>query len=527
MRAKIFRLWFLIPAILAVFATTVPAADVSDSTVQDEIKTLKKMVLELQKRVRELEADRVKPGGSGASTTVKKAEPEPEEATPVKTSEPKIKAAVKARPEAEESKPGESIPARTSHPKVKIPAKATPETEKPVAAKLGDKAPAPLEIGGHEVRVGISGAVQVDVIHDFNAVGLTPGGSVEKEFITGNIPVGGPASELTNRTGFSPNQTYLTGWAETDTPWGPLKVYADVNLFGSTTATEFQIYKAYGEWGWLKAGLDYTLWLNQASIPDTLDFEGPNVIPETRFTQASLKIPLQLDAKKRELFFTIGVEDAPGEITLPAKSSSVSTDQFPSVIGKLSYEPDWAHIEFGGLYRRLRAEGPGYDQSVNGWGVILSGSIDTWENDSIILGGLYGTALGAYMQDTSGLGLDAAPTSTVNPSLKAIPAFGVWVAYQHWWAKSLRSTATYGLVVMDSDFDELPQPPKAKDQGTYKQTQYASMNLIWSPWPPFDVGLEYMFGHRTITDRTAVYGTTTGQNHRVQFTMRWNFGWER
>lgn len=492
MRAKIFRFWFLIPAILAAFAISVPAAEISDSAIQDEIKDLKKMVLELQKRVRELEADRVKPG-AGASPTVKTAEPEPKK----------------------------SIPARTSHPKVKTPVKATPEAEKLVVAKLGDKAPAPLEIGGKQVRVGISGAVQVDVIHDFNAVGLKPGGSVEKEFITGNIPVGGPASELTNRTGFSPNQSKLTGWAETDTPWGPLKVYADVNLFGSVTETEFQIYKAYGEWGWLKAGLDYTLWLNQASIPDTLDFEGPNVIPETRFTQARLKIPLQLDAKKRELFFTIGVEDAPGEITLPAKSSSVSTDQFPAVIGKLSYEPDWAHIELGGLYRRLGAEGPGYDQSVNGWGVILSGSIDTWENDSIILGGLYGQALGAYMQDTSGLGLDAAPTA--NQNLKAIPAFGVWAAYQHWWAKSLRSTATYGLVRLDSDFDELPNTPG----GTYKQTQYASVNLIWSPWTPFDVGLEYMFGHRTITDRTAVYGSTTGQNHRVQFTMRWNFDWER
>ena len=126
------------------------------------------------------------------------------------------------------------------------------------------------------------------------------------------------------------------------------------------------------------------------------------------------------------------------------------------------------------------------------------------------------------MQDTSGLGLDAAPTA--NQNLKAIPAFGVWAAYQHWWAKSLRSTATYGIVRLDSDFDELPNPP---DQGTYKQTQYASMNLIWSPWPPFDVGLEYMFGHRTITDRTAKYGSTTAQNHRLQFTMRWNFDWER
>ena len=162
------------------------------------------MVLELQKRVRELEADRIKPA-AGASTTVKKAEPE-EKTTPAKAkaSEPKIKAAVIARPEAEESKPGKSIPDRTSHPKIKTPVKATTEAEKPVVAKLGTKTPALLKIGGREVRVGISGAVQVDVIHDFNALGLRPDGSVEREFITGNIPVGGPPADLTNRTGSAP-----------------------------------------------------------------------------------------------------------------------------------------------------------------------------------------------------------------------------------------------------------------------------------------------------------------------------------
>ncbi|MBC8177581.1 MAG: hypothetical protein H8E19_09265 [Deltaproteobacteria bacterium] len=496
MRVKIFRFWFLIPAILAVFATTVPAADVSDSAVQDEIKALKKMVLELQKRVRDLEADRMKPG-AGVSPTVKTAEPEPSKRIPAKTSRPKIKAVVKAPPKAEE----------------------------PIVAKAGAKAPAPLEIGGHQVRVGIAGAIQTDVIHDFNAVGLKPGGSVEREFITADIPVGGPAADITNRTGFSPNQSYLSGWAETDTPWGPFRVYADVNLMGSTTDAELQIYKAYGQWGWLKAGLDYTLWLNQATIPNTLDFEGPNAAPEVRFTQASIKIPLQPGSEKRGLFFTVGVEDAAGDITLPSGVADVtSVNQFPSVIGKLSYEPDWAHMELGGLYRRLKAEGTGYDQSIDGWGVTFSGNVTTWGNDNFIWGLEYGDALGAYMQDTAGLGLDAAPTSATNSTLKAISAFGAWAAYQHWWSKSLRSTATYGLVRLDSDFDLQPQ---TADQGTYKQTQYASMNLIWSPWPPFDVGLEYMFGHRTITDRTAVYGSTTGQNHRLQFTMRWNFDWER
>lgn len=489
MGVKMLRFCFLIPAIFAAFVTSVLASEVSDRAVQDEIKALKRMVLELQKRVRELEAERVK---SGAVVS-----------PPTKTAEPGKR---------------KEIPIRPSRRKIAAEVKAPEEAEKPDAAK----APRLLEIDGHQVRVGIAGAIQVDAIHDFNAVGLKPGGSVEREFITADIPVGGEAADISNRTGFSPNQSYLSGWAETDTPWGPLRVYGEVNLMGSTTGTEFQIYKAYGEWGWLKAGFDYTLWLNQATIPDTLDFEGPNAAPEVRFTQASLKIPLVPDSDRREFFFTVGVEDAQGDMTLPSGVESV--DQFPAVIGKLSFEPDWAHIELGGLYRRLKAEGTGYDQAMNGWGVAFNGSINTWKKDNFIWGLEYGVALGAYMQDTSCLGLDAAPTSPTNSSLKAIPAFAAWAAYQHWWSKSLRSTATYGLVRLDSDFDLWPRPAGT---GTYKQTQYASMNLIWSPWPPFDVGLEYMFGHRTVTDRTAVAGSTTGQNHRLQLTMRWNFDWER
>lgn len=391
------------------------------------------------------------------------------------------------------------------------------------AARAADEPPAPLEIGGKEVRVGIAGTIQADLIHDFNALGLAPGGSAPREFITAEIPVGGPARDSTGRTAFSPNQSCLSGWAETDTDWGPFRVFADVNLSESATETEFQIYKAYGEWGWLKAGLDYTLWLNQAAVPNTLDFEGPGVIPAVRFTQASVKIPLPPSAEKREFFFTVGVEDAEGEITLPSGITADATDQFPSVVGKLSYEPQGAQIELAGLYRRLKAEGEGYDETVNGWGVILSGSIDTWGGDSLVLGGLYGNAIGAYLQDTSGLDLDAAPESAEDGSLKVIPAFGGWAAYQHWWMKSLRSTAAFGFVRLDNDFNLWPQ---TAGTGTYEETQYASLNLVWSPWPPLDAGLEYLFGRRTVTDETAVDGSTAGEDHRLQFTLRWNFAWQ-
>ena len=505
MNVRTFRLIIWVFVMVAVFAMPVQAEEVSDRAMQDEIRALKQMVLELQKRIQRLEGDRTKTGGAEASAEMTPAASKPEKNATAKAPEPRKRATIRSIP-AKAQKTAKPTP---------IPGDGKPE-------EMGAKPPAPLNIAGHKVRVGISGAIQLDVIHDFNAVGLRPGDGQAREFITGIIPVGGPAAEITNRTTFSPNQSYLTGWAETDTPWGPFKVYADVNLFGSTTEPEFQVYKAYGEWGWLKAGLDYTLFLNQAAIPNTLDFEGPNAAPENRFTQASLKIPLRPGAEKRELFFTVGVEDAEADMTLPAGVNPVN--QFPAVIGKLSYEPDWNQMELAGLYRRLKAEGPGYEQSIDGWGVVFSGSVDTWGSDNFVWGIEYGEALGAYMQDTSGLGLDAAPVSADNPDLKAIPAFGVWAGYQHWWSKSLRSSATYGFVRLDSDFDLWPNPAGT---GTYKQTQYASMNLVWSPWPPFDVGMEYMFGHRTVTNSTAVDGSTTGQDHRVQFTMRWNFDWER
>ena len=477
-----FRLFLIASVMAVVLAAPVWGEDASNrGATRDEINALRQRVLEPRKRIQHLVVEQTKPQ-KGVSDRLPCSE-------------------IEKTATAQTRQPGEE------------------------SQGIGTQPPAPLELGGHAVRVGIAGAVQADVIHDFNALGLNSGDGVAREFITANIPVGGSAADVTNRTAFSPNQSYLIGWAETDTPWGPFNAYANVNLFGSTTEAEFQIYRAYARWGWLMAGLDYSLWANQAAIPSTLDFEGPNSVPENIFTQASLKIPLRPGAEKCDFFFTVGVEDVGGELTLPSGIANISTvNQVPSVIGKISYETGSTQIELAGLYRRLKAEGNGYDQSVDGWGVSFSASVDTWRSDNFVWGIEYGEALGAYIQDTTGLGLDAAPVSATNSDLKAIPAFGLWVGYQHWWNKFLRSSGTYGFVNLDSDFDMFPQPAGT---GTYKRTHYASLNLVWSPWHPFDVGLEYLYGHRTVTDATAVDDSTTGYDHRLQFTMRWNFGWER
>ena len=204
MMLRFFPLLLMIFFMVTVLVVPAQSAEVSEGSMQEEIRTLKQMVLDLQKRIQQLEADRVKSQGAETTATM----------TP-KTSERERETSAKV-PELEEV-----ILVRPSSVKGQKTAKKRPMLGDGKPQALGAKPPAPLDIGGHEVRVGISGAIQADVIHDFNALGLKPSDGQAREFITANIPVGGPAADITNRTTFSPNQTYLTGWAETDTPWGP------------------------------------------------------------------------------------------------------------------------------------------------------------------------------------------------------------------------------------------------------------------------------------------------------------------
>ena len=440
------------------------------------------------------------------------------------------------------------------------------------------QAPKPLDLAGHQVEIGVTGSVWFDGLHDFNALGLDPEEPMYRELVTSVIPVTGVATERDDRTGFSPNQTNFESWFQTPTEFGQLRGYTKLNMAKYAISTDFQVYKAFAEWGWLKAGLDFTLWFNQDAAPNNLDYEGPNAIPYVRYPQVRLKIPLEAFSLPEDHFVLLGMETPPADLTLPlapgdsqtvrllrlppqyamvltndATGSSTSpsdpshvsdryasNERLPAFIGKWIYEPDWAHIELAGLYRRIGAVGrpdpkynfPNYDSSVNGWGVALSGKIDTWGNNNVIVAGQIGEALGAYSQDTSGLGLDAAPIryGDITSPLKAIRAVGAWAAYEHWWTNVLRSTFTYGYLAFDSGFAQ-----QHNLVGAYLHSHYASANIIWSPIPSVDMGVAYLFGSRRITAESYEYlrGSTLPEphfreanDHRLQVTIRWNFGYQ-
>ncbi len=367
----------------------------------------------------------------------------------------------------------------------------------------GEKTPKPLNIFGKSVKLTFYGTLQTDVMHDFQTLGL--GDSFINEFITGEIPVrGSEAAQKDNRTGFSVNQSNVNLGLETPTDYGSMKVFTEINLAKNISGgPAFQLYQGYGALGPFLAGKAWSTFTDTSAIPDTLDYEGPQAIPEVRHVMLRWTQPLP-----RDLSLIFALEEPVAELTLPAGASAVN--RVPDVITRLQFEPPWATLNASGLYRRLHGEGGGFDASANGWGLQLGGNIDAFGRDSFQFGALYGHGLGHYIQDTQGYGLDAAPSAPGASDLEAIPAFSGWVGYQHWWTETLRSTATYGYVRL---WNNAGQPAD-----TYKRTTYVSANIIWSPWRPVDMGFEYLYGER----QTKSAGD--GRNSRLQFSVKFNFG---
>ncbi|MEM9728281.1 MAG: hypothetical protein AAF997_06835, partial [Myxococcota bacterium] len=364
--------------------------------------------------------------------------------------------------------------------------------------------------------------VWVDIMHDINAVGLSTMDGFFNEFIVGQIPIAGDAAQRTNRTGFSGNQSSLVLEAFAPTPWGDFDFYSKINLFGSATGPtpQIQMYKIWARWAWLFVGLDYTQITNSSTIPDTLDFEGPQVIPEGRPIQFAIEIPLQRlqrQGVESGWYLSIGAEDDPADMTLP--EDAFVRGRIPAFIGKFIYRRGIADVELAAVYRRLGARGGGIDSDINGWGLVFDGLVNVGtRGDNFIFGGIAGQALGALIDDTQGFGLDAAPESAGSSELKPIPAYGFWLAYQHWWLTALRSTATVGYLHLNTGFDETPNP-----EGIYAASIYSSLNLIWSPWHAVDIGMEWSFGWRRITQNSAVDGQTRNYNHRLQWSFAFSF----
>ena len=202
----------------------------------------------------------------------------------------------------------------------------------------------------------------------------------------------------------------------------------------------------------------------------------------------------------------------------PSSDISFKTPEFnslpntPSPDGaiKFRHDTDGGHIQFSGIFRSLAAYLPdGRNESVFGWGINATGAAKVFGKDTIVYQAAYGAGIGRYVNDTSGLGQDAAPTDTARPHLKPVPLTATYAAYQHYWAKSVRSSLIYGFAQM--------QNTDLQTGSAFHQSNYSAVNFIWNPFGSLNVGTEFLYGWIVKKDNTGANAA------RIMFSAKYNF----
>ncbi|WP_158750385.1 DcaP family trimeric outer membrane transporter [Acidobacterium sp. S8] len=354
---------------------------------------------------------------------------------------------------------------------------------------------------GTRTMMKIGGYAKSDFIYD-----LKPAGNTD-EFIPATIPIPAPAG--VNNATISIRPTRLTlDFVIPASKFGDVRFYFEGDLFG-TNATTPRLRHAYGQANNFLLGQTFTNFMDPDAFPDTLDFEGPNSMVNIRNPQFRYGFGLGKDGS-----FYVSVEKPSSDVSFTTPNFS-SEPSAPSPDGALRFRQEFpaGHFQVSSIFRSVGAAvGTGTNTKTDfvfAWGINAAGAVKTFGKDNLIAEGTYGHGIARYLQDTSGLGIDAAVISVDDPHLRATPEVGVFGAYQHYWTKSVRSSVVYGFAqVENTDF----QPGS-----TYHKSDYSAANLIWNPIGSFNVGAEFLYGWQVLKDGQS------GNAPRIQFSAKYNF----
>ena len=355
-----------------------------------------------------------------------------------------------------------------------------------------------FRLPGTQTLLKIGGYFKTDFIYD-----LKPAGNGES-FIPSSIPIPMVVGVNNSTVSIRPTRLNLDFRVPTSKV-GEVRFYLEGDLFG-TNATTPRLRHAYAQVKNFLIGQTFSNFMDPDGFPDTLDFQGPNGMVSVRNPQ--LRYGFALSPKTT---FYVSVEKPSSDITFKTPQFSAQPNA-PSPDGaiRLRQEFERGHFQVAGIFRSIAAFLPdGRTDSVFGWGVNVSTGVKTFGKDNVIFAVAAGHGVSRYLQDTSGLGIDAEPTSGASPHLEATPAVGVEAAYQHYWRKTLRTSAIYSYAAVNNT--------DLAAASNYNHATYSGANLIWNPYGSLNLGAEFLYGW------TMEQNGLKANAPRIQFSAKYSF----
>ncbi|GAB3101499.1 hypothetical protein G8770_14430 [Aestuariicella hydrocarbonica] len=370
------------------------------------------------------------------------------------------------------------------------------------------------------------GHLQLDVIHDFNRVDPDYAATLRPSA----IPTVDGSFGQDGETRLSVKQTQLGLKGSLFTPVGEVNSWFEFDMFGTgsdTGQTTFNLRHAWVEIGRLGFGQTSSTFMDISIFPNTIDWWGPagmvfNRNPQVRYTWTGKSSgsgtlngggnELAIALEQPNASFNTGIF---GELSPVIDERASTRTEYPDLTAHWRSVHDWGHLQLAGVLRKLEFETicPGDPASClsnnrpkddeTGWGVNFTGVLNTFGHDQLKFGVVYGEGIASFMNDG---GVNLAPEDN---AIEAVPILGTTLYYDRYW--SPRWSSSLGVSVNDADVRN-QQADSEFDRGSY-----ASVNLLYTPYPDFIIGLEALYGeHKDV-------GGRTGEDFRTQLTFKHKF----
>jgi DcaP outer membrane protein len=394
-------------------------------------------------------------------------------------------------------------------------------TKAAVAAPV-DPYPGYLLIPGSQTMIKFGGYVKLDSIYDvkgrMNGISST----------LGDIPLNGtPLSKRNPDFQFSARESRFNIGTLTPTSMGDLKTFIEADFYGTggntvqSNSYGLRLRQAYMSVGPWLAGQTWSTFLDLDTYPETLDFTGPSGLVFAR--QALVRYTTALGPGALSLAAENPFSDFQGSDSPWPSDNSIA--YAPDVVAKWAYDPSWGHVAVSGMAREIALDtggatinGENGKASTFGWGALVGVAIKTVGKDLLQMQGAGGFGIGRYIDNNGADDHFQGASLNADGSLRATPAYGVTVGYLHYWTDWIRSTVAYGRTYYDG---ELPSDPVH----SVRSIDSVHANLIFSPLPHTDIGIEYIFGHIKFDSFDPATGATgpEGTAHRIQTSAKVSF----
>ena len=431
--------------------------------------------------------------------------------------------------------------------------------------------PGSFLVPGTQTSFKIGGYVKLDYTYDFgaqqtNGTGtgvpalIQPFGS----FDSGVLHIGGvtipvladPGHHIHGDSQFTAAESRFNIETRTPTSYGELKTFLEGDFSNPnglsnsagfkefTNSNGFRLRQAYGALGPFLAGQTFDLFRDPESEGETLDFGGDSTTGRTRVPQARYTFDFgngltwAVDAQNPQTNVIDADAAAPaaclpggvGSCFASANNGSLTTfgkrqgDKIPDFVTAIRYSAPWGHVRGSAVLRDIYwhqgIDGSNNNLSTFGWAASLTGTFNVpigkdglgWEVG-------YGDGGGAFLAVDEAGAPDAVWTGGGSRTLQTIKSGLVAATYTHFWNDTLRSNVTGSYFRQQNRSGDFG--PTVTEQFNFLNEQRSAytvhVNLIWSPVPQTNFGVEFIRVQGKLQDGQTSEGTRLQASAQFKF----------